>query len=145
MSNDYSQGINPPLFAPAGSTSGGNQPGDPPAWLMEGNDPLDVDLLAEYLLDDGKPAPNGMTFDFRYVCHFLAVASFIYTVSMYTWHPLMNRFFSLCEASIPGVIIPATLFPLSKVKTADFLHLRNPATLISSLLNSSTCSRRSNI
>jgi hypothetical protein len=55
------QNINPPMFA-----SANNHPGsDPPAWLMEGNDPLDVDLLAEYLLDDDKPAPNGMTFDFK--------------------------------------------------------------------------------
>lgn len=60
------QNINPPLFAAAhNSNPTGASPGDPPAWLMEGSDPLDVDLLAEYLLDDAKPAPNGMTFDFR--------------------------------------------------------------------------------
>ena len=64
MSTDH--GINPPLFASANNRSNGHQPGDPPAWLMDGSDPLDVDLLAEYLLDDGRPAPNGMTFDFRY-------------------------------------------------------------------------------
>lgn len=53
------------MFASANNKPAGNQqPGDPPAWLMEGNDPLDVDLLAEYLLEDGTPAP-GMTFDFN--------------------------------------------------------------------------------
>ena len=58
--------INMPFFSSANNqSSSGDQPGDPPAWLMEGSDPLDVDLLAEYLLEDGKPAPNGMTFDFR--------------------------------------------------------------------------------
>ena len=57
--------VNAPMFAAANNKSTGTSPGDPPAWLMEGSDPLDVDLLAEYLLDDGKPAPNGMTFDFR--------------------------------------------------------------------------------
>lgn len=57
--------INMPMFASAGNQSSNAQPGDPPAWLMEGSDPLDVDLLAEYLLEDGKPAPNGMTFDFK--------------------------------------------------------------------------------
>ncbi|CAB9521772.1 Blue-light-activated histidine kinase [Seminavis robusta] len=61
-----SQNVNPPMFASANNKSAnGASPGDPPAWLMEGSDPLDVDLLAEYLLDDGKPAPNGMTFDFN--------------------------------------------------------------------------------
>ena len=59
------QNVNAPLFASANNKSSGASPGDPPAWLMEGSDPLDVDLLAEYLLDDAKPAPNGMTFDFR--------------------------------------------------------------------------------
>ena len=58
--------IQPPHFAPAnnrGSDGGAN--GEPPAWLMEGGDPLDVDLLSEYLLDDGKAASSGMAFDFR--------------------------------------------------------------------------------
>lgn len=54
-----------PMFASANNQSTSTQPGDPPAWLMEGSDPLDVDLLAEYLLEDGKLAPNGMTFDFK--------------------------------------------------------------------------------
>jgi len=61
---------NMPMFAPAHNTNqdGSQQqhdPGDPPAWLMDGNDPLDVDLLAEYLLEDDRPAPNGMTYDFE--------------------------------------------------------------------------------
>lgn len=62
-----SQNVNAPMFASANNknNSAQAQPGDPPAWLMDGSDPLDVDLLAEYLLDDGKPVPNGMTFDFR--------------------------------------------------------------------------------
>ena len=57
--------MNMPMFASANNQSTSTQPGDPPAWLMEGSDPLDVDLLAEYLLEDGKLAPNGMTFDFK--------------------------------------------------------------------------------
>lgn len=56
--------INPPMFAAANNKTSSASPGDPPAWLMEGSDPLDVDLLAEYLLDDAKPAANGMAFDF---------------------------------------------------------------------------------
>lgn len=58
--------IQPPMFASANNMAyTGNASGEPPAWLTEGSDPLDVDLLAEYLLDDGKAAPNGMTLDFR--------------------------------------------------------------------------------
>lgn len=57
--------IQPPCFASANNNNGGGRNGEPPAWLMEGSDPLDVDLLAEYLLDDGKQAPSGMTFDFK--------------------------------------------------------------------------------
>jgi hypothetical protein len=61
------QNINEPRFAPAGNSKTSGQPGDPPSWLLDGSDPLDVDILAEYLLDDEKAAPNGMTFDFKYV------------------------------------------------------------------------------
>lgn len=61
--------IQQPRFAAAGNSDGAD--GDAPSWLLDSGDPLDVDVLADYLLEDGGGddghggAPSG--FDFGYV------------------------------------------------------------------------------
>jgi hypothetical protein len=44
-------------------------------------DNFDVDLLAEYLLDDGSLTANGVTFDFKYVPCMLSCCNTIVKLS----------------------------------------------------------------
>lgn len=52
-----------PCFLPASKSSG--DAAAPQYDMFAGDDPLDFDLLAEYLLDDGMNTSSGSNFDFR--------------------------------------------------------------------------------
>jgi hypothetical protein len=55
----------PSVTLPIFGSSGQSQ-GDAGGWQMDASgDPMDFDLLAEYLLDDSNENPSGVSFDFK--------------------------------------------------------------------------------
>jgi hypothetical protein len=57
----------PSVSLPIFGSSGQNQGDAAGGWQMDASsgDPMDFDLLAEYLLDDSNENPSGVSFDFK--------------------------------------------------------------------------------
>jgi hypothetical protein len=64
------QAVTLPVFGSASnqasSSAEGTQTGANSEWQMDSsNDPMDFDLLAEYLLEDNPTSATGLNFDFK--------------------------------------------------------------------------------